>query len=110
MELYEIVKFIRKPIKGEEYFEPVVVTATMDKQIAEQMLEIYQQNADENESYRIRTLRELKPQPFDYFSTAYEHCLACKSYNTCKDVALNQPNNSIRCINFGGLKKYVQST
>ena len=109
MELYEIVKTTINAIRIGNTFGTTtsVVTATMDKKIAEQMLEIYQQNANEDESYQIRTLRELEAQPFDYFSTAYERCLSCKSYDKCKDVALNQPNNNIRCINFGALKKYV---
>ena len=105
MELYEIVKFTHKPIKGEEYFEPEVITATMDKNAAEQMLEIYRQNANEDESYQIRTLRELEPQPFK----SYEHCLSCNSYDRCKDYVINHPNAMMRCMNFGELKKYVKS-
>jgi hypothetical protein len=56
MELYEIIKFIRKPMLREEYFEPVVITSAMDKNFVYKMLEIYQANQNENESYQIRTL------------------------------------------------------
>ena len=40
----------------EEYFEPVVITSAMDKNFVYKMLEIYQANQNENESYQIRTL------------------------------------------------------
>ena len=111
MELYEIVRITKNPIITENVPSGIisVITATMNKDLAERMVTIYQQNANEDESYQIRTLRELEAQPFDYLPTAYECCLLCESYNKCKDVALNQPNNSIRCINFGALKKRVQS-
>lgn len=56
MELYEIIKFIRKPMLREEYFEPVVITSAMDKNFVYKMLEIYKANQNENESYQIRTL------------------------------------------------------
>lgn len=64
MELYEIVKFTHKPTKGEEYFEPEVITATMDENIAEQMLEIYKSNQNINEAYVIRTVRVPKRMEF----------------------------------------------
>ena len=63
MDLYEIVKMTRNAISAGNMFGTIttVVTATMDKKVAEQMLTIYQQNANENESYQIRTLREKVP-------------------------------------------------
>lgn len=56
MELYEIIKFIRKPMTREDYFEPVVITSTMDKNLIYKMLDIYKANQNENESYQIRTM------------------------------------------------------
>ena len=63
MELYEIVRW--------EIFEyhsrtcytgrTSVVTATMDKEMAEKMLEIYKYNQSDNEAYEIRTVRISKP-------------------------------------------------
>ena len=64
MELYEIVKFTHKPVKGEEYFEPEIITATMDENIAEQMLEIYKSSQNINEAYQIRTVRVPKRMEF----------------------------------------------
>ena len=106
MELYEIVKFTHKPVKGEEYFEPEVITATMDKNLAEKMLEIYKSNQGENESYNIRTLREPKAVPFNSASSCCEHCPTCNSYTRCLLTILEHPNEIIRCIHFGRLKEY----
>ena len=64
MELYEIVKFTHKPVKGEEYFEPEVITATMDKELAENMLGIYRYNQNINEAYDIRTVRVSERMEF----------------------------------------------
>lgn len=106
MELYEIVKFTHKPIKGEEYFEPEVITATMDRDLAERMLAIYKSNQGGNESYRIRTLKESEPAHLNFESKSYEHCKTCNSYNRCLLTILERPNEMIRCIRFGGLKEY----
>ena len=111
MELYEVVKITNNSIIAKNVPNGIisVITATMDRQIAEQMLEIYRQNADENESYQIRTLRKLEAQPFDYGSVSYERCLSCNSYDRCKDFVINHPNAMMRCMNFDELKKYVKS-
>jgi hypothetical protein len=106
MEIYEIVKFVHKPVKGEEYFEPEVITATMDKELAEQMLSIYKSNQGENEAYHIRTLREPKAVPFNDEPQFYQHCQACNSYHRCLLTILEHPAEMIRCINFGRLKEY----
>lgn len=60
MELYEIVKFTHNPTIKEDYFEPEVITATMDKDLAEKMLTIYKSDQKMYESYLIRTVREPK--------------------------------------------------
>ena len=57
MELYEIIKFTRKPMTLEGYFEPVIITSSMDKNLVYNMLDIYKANQAENESYQIRTVR-----------------------------------------------------
>ena len=105
MELYEIVKFTRKPTKGEEYFEPDVITATMDKDIAEKMLEIYKQNQKMHESYQIRTLRE--PDVIS-FTRPPIHCAECNGYCRCVDTIETKPSARIRCIFFGELQRYIR--
>ena len=105
MELYEIVKFTRKPSRGEEYFEPEVITATMDKDVAEKMLTIYKQYQKMHESYQIRTLKELEAVPL---LPAPEHCVTCNSYCRCVDTIETRPNEMIRCIFFGGLRNYIK--
>ena len=105
MELYEIVKLTHKPYKGTDYFEPEVITATMDKDLAEKMLKIYQSNQNMNESYQIRTLKE--PEVFT-FDTGIEHCSACNSYCHCVDIIENHPNTMVRCIRFGNLQKSIK--
>lgn len=105
MELYEIVKFTHKPIKGEEYFEPEVITATMDKEIAEKMLLIYKGNQNMNEAYHIRTLRE--PEVAQFISSPVQ-CLYCNSYSRCVDTIKTRPNELIRCIRFGELQRYIR--
>ena len=108
MELYEIIKRIRKPTKNEEYFNPEVITATMDKITAQQMLEIYRQNQDDNEIYDLRTIKAIKPIPSDPIQINYEHCRSCNSFNLCVDAVLNRPNEMNRCVRFGGLKYYFK--
>lgn len=107
MELYEIVKFTRKPTKGEEYFEPEVITATMDKELAENMLLIYKSNQKMHEAYHIRTLREPEVVPFISDPT---YCLSCDSYLGCVDIIEKRPNVMVKCINFGKLKEYIKPT
>ena len=107
MELYEIVKFTRKPIKGEEYFEPEVITATMDKELAEKMLKIYKCHQEMYESYQIRTLKE--PEAVSMFGTPL-HCMTCNSYYRCIDTIETRPDVMIRCIHFGELRKFVKES
>ena len=58
MELYEIVKFTPQKIYGNVVgTNRCVITSTMDKDLAYNMLAIYQANQNENESYQIRTVR-----------------------------------------------------
>lgn len=66
MELYEIVKteIVEWHNKNCYTGKSSVITATMDKVVAERMLSIYKQNCGDNESYDIRTVRELKPVLF----------------------------------------------
>ena len=64
MELYEIVKTESVWIdRGYGYYNDKmsVITATMDKDMAEKMLEIYKHNQSDDESYQIRTLRISEP-------------------------------------------------
>ena len=62
MELYEIIK--EEKLHTLSYnpliydFTLTVITATTDKNMANQMLEIYQANCSDNESYEIRTLKK----------------------------------------------------
>lgn len=60
MKLYEIVKTESVWIdRGYGYYNDKisVITATMDKNVAEKMLEIYRHNQRDNESYQIRELK-----------------------------------------------------
>ena len=60
MELYEIVKTEQEWCpRGYGYYvqKTSVITTTMDKDMAEKMLEIYKHNQSMDESYEIRTLR-----------------------------------------------------
>lgn len=106
MELYEIVKFTHKLVKGEEYFEPEVITATMDKNMAEKMLEIYKQHQNTNESYQLRTLKEIEKVSF---TSDPIHCLSCNSYDRCVNTIKNYPDVMIRCIAFGELQKFMKN-
>ena len=58
MELYELIKveFIRpRPHYLTE--KSTVITASMDKEMIERMLDIYRGNQDEDEAYEMRTVR-----------------------------------------------------
>jgi hypothetical protein len=59
MELYEIIRSEVLEYHGRLCYtaRTSVVTSTMDKDMAEKMLEIYKYNQSDNESYDIRTLR-----------------------------------------------------
>lgn len=60
MALYEIMKteFALVPGRPGHYVQKTsVITSTMDKDMAEKMLEIYRHNQSDDESYEIRTLR-----------------------------------------------------
>ena len=60
MKLYEVVKNELQWIdRGYGYYDGKisVITATMDKDVAEKMLEIYRHNQSDNESYHIRELK-----------------------------------------------------
>jgi hypothetical protein len=105
MELYEIVKFTHKPTKGEDYFEPEVITATMDKDLAEKMLTIYKSNQKMHESYQIRTVRE--PKTVSFFDPT--HCEFCNSYCRCVDTIETRPDAMIRCIRFGELRRHIKN-
>lgn len=60
MELYEIVKNdITDAYKGGRVGKSTIITATTDKQMAEQMLEIYKQYETIIEKYEIRTLYKV---------------------------------------------------
>lgn len=60
MELYEIVHKIYQAKSMYGWFNPkcTVVTATMDKDMAEKMLQIYLSNCLEWETYKINTVKE----------------------------------------------------
>jgi hypothetical protein len=58
MELYEIVKIDILDHSQSCYIgKTTVITATMDKAMAEQMLSIYKQNCGTREGYEIRTIK-----------------------------------------------------
>lgn len=57
MELYEIVRIdILERCASGYIGKDIVITATMDKTMAEQMLLIYKQNCGTREDYKIRTV------------------------------------------------------
>lgn len=59
MELYEIVKTdIMENYSNGYLGKSSVITATMDKDMADTMLSIYRQNCGYNEAYDIRIVRE----------------------------------------------------
>ena len=60
MELYEIVHW-KSYLGRSDYGQTSVITATMDKDMAEKMLEIYRYNQSTDESYEIRTVRMSDP-------------------------------------------------
>ena len=59
MELYEIVHWEAFEYHGHICYtgRTQVITSTMDKEMAEKMLEIYRQNQSADEAYEIRTVR-----------------------------------------------------
>ena len=64
MELYEIVYWTTFRYNGSICYttaKPLVITATMDRSIAEKMFEIYKHNQGDDEAYEIRTLRISEP-------------------------------------------------
>ena len=63
MELYEIVRWESFEYHGHTCYtgRTSVVTATMDKKMAEKMLEIYRYNQSDDETYEIRTVRISEP-------------------------------------------------
>lgn len=102
MELYEIVKTdIIERFPNGYSSRPSVITATMDKDMAEQMLSIYRHNCGDNESYDIRIIQAPN-------RNNYEHCIKCNSFNRCVDTIHLRPNEMIRCIRFGELKQYIE--
>ena len=102
MELYEIVKkdIIERYPNGYAS-KPSVITATMDKDMAEQMLSIYRHNRSDNEEYDIRIVQAPN-------RNNYEFCLNCNSFNRCVSTIHLHPNEMIRCIRFGELKEYIK--
>jgi hypothetical protein len=104
MRLYEIVKTeILERFEIGYNGRTTVITATTDKVMADQMLAIYRSNCGENEVYNIRTIGE----PQDSYVDGYEHCLTCSSFARCSNIAFDHPFDTVRCIRFGELKKYV---
>lgn len=107
MELYEIVKTeIIERHSGYYDGKTSVITATMDKDLAEQMLSIYKSNQSSNESYSIRTLREPKVEHLNYDPISCERCPTCNGYTRCLLTILENPKEMIRCMYFGRLKEY----
>ena len=103
MELYEIIKTeIQLRYSDSRIGQSSVITATMDKTMAEQMLAIYKYNCGENEEYEIRTVKA--PQILH----TYECCKSCNSFSTCVSVIRETPDVMIRCIRFGELKQYIE--
>lgn len=103
MELYEIIKTkIIERYENSYLGQPSVVTATMDKAMAEQMLAIYKHNCGENEEYEIRTV--TAPQILH----TYECCKSCNSFSKCVSVIREISDVMIRCIRFGELKQYIE--
>lgn len=105
MELYEIVKY-----KEEEYtqrlgvFKEQVLTVVTDRNLAERMLEIYQSNQQEDEAYKIITVRKPEAKPFTYNPVP---CSSCNSYAKCVNIIKTRPNDMVRCIGFGALRDYI---
>ena len=108
MEIYEIVKYTHNPKFGTEYFKTEIITATVDKELAEQMLTIYRSNQGMDEAYQIRTLREPKVASLNSESDWYNRCTSCNSYNRCVMTILEHPEEMIRCMHFGKLKERIK--
>lgn len=104
MEIYEIVRTEILERHGNGWYtgRPSVITATMDKYMAERMLDIYKQNQSENESYEIRTISAREPEHLN-------GCVNCNSYNRCLTHIDEHPGDMIRCVRFGDLVEYVQN-
>ena len=65
MELYEIIhEQIFSRFDGEYTSKSTIITATMDKNMAEKMLKIYRANCGVDEAYNIRTVREPEIKEF----------------------------------------------
>jgi len=105
MELYEIVK-----CKEEKHtprigvFQEQVLTVVTDRDLAEQMLEIYESNQKSDEKYKINTVRKSEPQPNTLVPVG---CFTCNSCGKCMNTIATRPNEMIRCIRFGELRQYI---
>ena len=65
MELYEIIHHqIQSRFDGGYISKSAVVTATMDKDIAEKMFQIYRANCKMDEAYDMRIIREPEIKEF----------------------------------------------
>lgn len=104
MEIYEIIRdeILERHGNGFYTCKPHVITATMDKYVAERMLEIYKQNQSQNEAYSIRTIRAREPENLN-------GCVNCNNYNRCLLHIEEHPGDMIRCIRFGDLVEYVRN-
>ena len=61
MELYELIKVEYIRLKPRYITEKsTIITASMDKEMIERMLDIYRENQGEDEAYEIRTVRMPK--------------------------------------------------
>lgn len=62
MELYELIKVeFTRPAPHYLIEKSTVITASMDKDMIERMLDIYRENQGEDEAYEIRTVRISEP-------------------------------------------------
>lgn len=65
MKLYEIIKTTFTLYNEKIYTEKkTVITSSMDKEMIDNMLEIYRSNQSTNEAYEIRTVRIPEPMKF----------------------------------------------
>lgn len=65
MEIYEIIRHqIQSSFDGGYISKPTVITATMDKDMAEKMFQIYRANCKIDEVYDMRVIREPEIKEF----------------------------------------------
>ncbi len=67
MEIYEIIHFAFKSTPyGVCSVKTTVITATMDKDMAEKMFQIYRANCKMDEAYDMRIIREPEIKEFNF--------------------------------------------